>query len=763
MRALVAAADRDPTCAALDTAREDGSVRLRDLLAVLVGLAVVGGVAWGGWTYLSEETEPTVEEAEPGADAVATARAYLDAWAAGDHQAMADHVRQPPEDFIAVHDQLRDGLEPQDLEVVAPGLDDVDRDTAEEAGELDVDATVTTTVADIAEPISWDVSLRLLRERGQWGVEWTRSSVHPELRPGWRFGRESEPIERYAILAADGTPLAGSGDQVIFGFEPTAVDDPDAVIAAFEEAIPGSESAAARELGRNDLVDGWFYPVATVSQAVADEAAPVLRQVSGVLRRGAEGRVLYDQEFAYHLVGVVSEATAEQLEELGDPYEPGDEVGQFGLERVFEEQLVGDEIQRVGLIDGEDGPMRIVLGEGQPEGSGPVETTIDIVVQRAVERSLQGVEEPAAVVVVEGATGAIRGSASRPLSGYNRAFAGRYPPGSTFKVVTAEALLAQGANVDDEVACPAETRVGGLRVPNAGDKDLGTTTLLTAFAESCNTSFATLAADLGGEALTDAAGRFGFGVEPLTPLDAFGGSFPDPVDTAEVGAAAFGQGRVEASPLHLATVAAAAWDGTWRQPFLLEDDGPGESRPLATGAVDGLRPMLLATVEEGTGDTAAVAGEEVGGKTGTAQAPDGVEHAWFVGTWEGYGFAVLVEDGGAGGQTAGPIAGRLVQELAALSELRAADEDADDGDGTEDVDEADADADGGPDGDGADDGANDGVADDDPDDDAPDGGTPDDGTPDDDGADDGAADDESEADGGDVPVGDDPVDGDDDG
>jgi cell division protein FtsI/penicillin-binding protein 2 len=634
-------------------------VRLRDVMAVLVGLVVLGVVGYGGWWWLSETLEgDEAAPAEPGGDALATGLAFLDAWERGAHDELATYVIQPAaEDLAERHDQLIDAFEPRTL-VLTPGalVEDVD-------GRARLPVAVAVELAELSEPIRWEVELRLLRRQGVWAVDWTLSSLHPELRPTWRFGRESEELDRAPILAVDGTPLAGSGVLVTFGFEPSAVEDADAVVAAFAEAIPGSEARAERELARTDLVDGWFYPVATVSQSRAQDAAPILREASGILRQESDGRTRYEDEFARHIVGVVAEATAEQLDELGPPYEVGDEVGQFGLERRFERELVSGSIVRVGLRDGDEGPLRVVFAEQRAGGSRPVQTTIDVEVQAAVENALIAVGGPAAIVVVDGRDGAIAGSASRPLTGFNRALEGRYPPGSTFKVVTADALLASGASPDDPVTCPAEVTVGGLRVPNAGGIALGDTTLEGAFAASCNTTFAQLAAAAGAEALEAAATRFGFGVEPSLPLAAFGGSFPAPADTAEVAAAAFGQARVEVSPLHLASVAAATTTGVWREPFLLVGDGPGESRQLGTGTRDPLQRMLRTAVTAGTGQEAEVEGAEVRGKTGTAQGTDGVEHAWFIGTYGPYGFAILVEDGGAGGQIAAPIAGRLVREL----------------------------------------------------------------------------------------------------
>jgi cell division protein FtsI/penicillin-binding protein 2 len=663
---------------------------VRELLLGVLALAALAGVAYGGWWLLTESdllTGTGREAAAPGD----TLDAYLDAWEQGDHAAMVELVREPPEDFVAVHQQLEEGLELERLSIEASEVTTGDADEGQD-GRASASLTVTALLPGDRE-VTWDTDVELLRERGAWGLAWTHAVVHPELRRGLVFQRDVNPVDRAPILAADGTVLAGSGERVTFGFEPTAVSDPEAFVEDFEDALPGSGSTAERLLSRGDLVDGWFYPVVTVSAARAEEVGPLLRDIAGVLRRTDEGRTLLADGFAQHVVGRVDEATAEQLEELGPPYEPGDEVGQFGLEQIFEADLIGGEEVTVALRDGVDGPVRHVLDE-HSTGAEPIETTLDVTVQRAIENALVGVERPTAVVVVEGASGAIRGTASRPLSGYNRAFNGRYPPGSTFKVVTTEALLAGGATPEDEVECPGETIVGGLRVTNAGDLALGTTSLLEAFADSCNTTFARLAADrLGDGELTDAAGRFGFGVEPALPLPAFGGSFPDPADTAELAAAAFGQARVEVSPLHLASIAAAATDGSWQQPFLLvEDDADRSSRPLAAGILDDLHRMMRAVVAEGSGTAAEVAGEELLGKTGTAQAEGGaVEHAWFLGSWGGHGFAILVEDGGSGGDVAAPIAARLVAELSALAEGAGGPET----DGSDETDEDDADEPGG--------------------------------------------------------------------
>ncbi len=645
-------------------------MRFREVLALLLGLAAVGGLGYLGYEWLLTSTEPEQPDEEVVADGAAeVVDAYLAAWTAGDTAAMQEQLTdEPPEDFAARHEQLTEALQPTSFAVTAGTLSEPADGRAEAA------VTVAATPADAPRTVEWETTLELSRNRGVWTVDWSLSTLHPELRPTWEFATETEEVARRPILAADGTELA-SDDGRWLGFVPGTIEDEERVVAAFERALPGTGSLAERELNRGELVDDWFYPVVVVSRSRAEAAWITLRRTPGIAepRDPPEGqqRALLDLGFARHLVGVVAEATAEQLEELeerGVDAPVGTYVPQFGLEATFDDQLTGSEVFRVGLREASGGPLTHTIDEVQAEPSAPVETTIDVGVQRAIENTLTEVEDPAAIVVVDGADGAIRGTASRPLSGFDRARTGRYPPGSAFKIVTLEAALAAGYDLDDEVACPARAVVGGLAVTNAGDRDLGTITLGEAFAASCNTSFAVLGAELGAAALEEAARRFGFEEEPLHPLGAFGGSFPSPADTAEVAAASFGQARIEASPLQLAAMVAAVTEGVWHQPYVLADDGPGSSQPLATGAAERLRAALELAVAEGTGELAGIEGGGVGGKTGTAQADGGsTEHAWFVGTYDGLGFAILVEGGGSGAEVAAPLAARLATELQRLS------------------------------------------------------------------------------------------------
>ncbi|HEX8537983.1 MAG TPA: penicillin-binding transpeptidase domain-containing protein, partial [Cystobacter sp.] len=158
---------------------------------------------------------------------------------------------------------------------------------------------------------------------------------------------------------------------------------------------------------------------------------------------------------------------------------------------------------------------------------------------------------------------------------------------------------------------------------------------------------------------------FGFDVAYNVGLPSPGASFPMPRDDAERAAAAIGQGRVLATPLHMASVAAAAESGRWHSPYLLTELSGGPSAPLASGTRAPLQALMRAVVTEGSG-RAAVGVTGLAGKTGTAEFGTGTPlptHAWFIGFRQGIGFAVLVEGGGVGGRVAVPIAARFAAAL----------------------------------------------------------------------------------------------------
>jgi cell division protein FtsI/penicillin-binding protein 2 len=386
----------------------------------------------------------------------------------------------------------------------------------------------------------------------------------------------------------------------------------------------------------------------------------------------ADGSVLADpkgpksptSEVGGHIIGRLGPVTADLLKQLGPDYVAGDVVGLTGLEQGQEKVLAGTPSGDVTLVDA-TGKAVAVLDHiaGRPPAN--VQTSLDLRIQRAAESALGPSGQPAALVAIKPSTGEILAAVNRPIGGFGRALAGKYPPGSTFKVLTAAALLQKGIKPDDAVTCPPTATVGGRKFSNFEGETAAGLTFRKAFAISCNTAFIGLASSkLSGPDLLASAALFGFNSSPSIGMPAYGGTIPGPADIVELAAEAIGQAKVQVSPLQMASVAAAVASGTWRPPSLVA--GSSERLPsheLPGVVVSGLRDFMAAVVQSGTGTAAALPGAPVSGKTGTAEfgtASPPATHAWFIGFRGDLAFAVLVEGGGVGGRVAAPLARRFL-------------------------------------------------------------------------------------------------------
>ena len=197
------------------------------------------------------------------------------------------------------------------------------------------------------------------------------------------------------------------------------------------------------------------------------------------------------------------------------------------------------------------------------------------------------------MVAIQPSTGKVLAVVERP-GGFDRALAGIFPPGSTFKVVTASALAEKGMRPSSTVQCPSQVTIGGRTFHNDQNEHLGATSLQTAFAVSCNSTFAMLAYQrLGGSALASMAATFGFNTSPNLGIPATLGKFTTPHQPVDVAADAFGQGTDLVNPLSQASVAAAIEDGTWRSPILVTSPQPRQASPshaISPAILDTLRP-----------------------------------------------------------------------------------------------------------------------------------------------------------------------------
>ncbi len=369
------------------------------------------------------------------------------------------------------------------------------------------------------------------------------------------------------------------------------------------------------------------------------------------------------------LTGNVVAATRAQAKALGAPYKKGDLIGQGGIEQAYQTRLAG----RPSLTIRIEGPGTQVDGTAARFAAvkgAPVQTSIDLRYQLAAAHAVRSAptSKPVDMVVLQPSTGKVLAVVERP-GGFDRALQGIFPPGSTFKVVTASALIKTGLRPSSAVRCPPTVNIGGRTFHNFDNEHLGTTRLLDAFAISCNTTFAMLATQrLQGSGLKSTAEEFGFNATPALGIPATLGRFTTPHQPIDLAADAFGQGTDLVNPLSQAAVVAAIDNGTWRPPLLVTNPAPRQSaqpRKLSAGILSALRPMMRSVVTIGT---AARVGFQPGvyGKTGTAEYGRGANpptHAWFIGYRGDLAFAVLVEGGGVGADASAPIANSFLRHV----------------------------------------------------------------------------------------------------
>ncbi|HHV61842.1 MAG TPA: peptidoglycan glycosyltransferase [Firmicutes bacterium] len=395
-----------------------------------------------------------------------------------------------------------------------------------------------------------------------------------------------------------------------------------------------------------------------------------------------------------------------------------DRYGKTGVELAFNHQLLGlprGFLRTPGLIPGLGFGSRQPQGvkqRGKPRGNDII-LTIDPQLQAVAEAALG--HRNGAVVVLDPATGAVLASASYPAFDanrldvvwpdiiqdpsspfINRATSGLYPPGSVFKIIVASAAIETGLiGPNDIFVCSGSIDVNGRKISCPGGRAHGRVNLASALALSCNVAFIQVARKIGGKTLSDFARRFGFNREIPFDLHVNESRFPAFRGEGSAGGsagagdgarddenllaeAAIGQGTVLATPLHMAMIASAiANRGVMMRPYVVSQvrrGGSGETlwryvparlaRPVSVSTAAKVKDLLVAAVESGTGWRAGLDGMSVAGKTGTAQNPKGAPHAWFVGFAPAanprVAISVIVENGGAGGSVAAPIARRVL-------------------------------------------------------------------------------------------------------
>nr|WP_055506702.1 penicillin-binding transpeptidase domain-containing protein [Nonomuraea pusilla] len=482
----------------------------------------------------------------------------------------------------------------------------------------------------------YDSVLPLHLVDGRWKVRWSPSVLHPQLKEGQRFAVETNPNGRQPVLDRTGESLQSDTYLYVAGVVPSAVGDRAEEVVKELSAVTGYAQDRLLSRIRSSPPDR-FVPLVTFGRSRYQSMKAKLDGISGIETQSQKQPV--DPDDPKQIVGRVSALTPETEQKLGGPQRAGDSVGQSGLQRAYQDYLTGSTETKVITLDLKTGKQVAELKQWPGRKNVSVKTTIDSQVQAAAEQAVNDTQI-SALVAVDRSTGEIRAVSTRGLHQEKDALAGRFPAGTAFSVVAADALLKAGVKTNQRLACPAERTVGGARFVT-GQAAAQSATFQQNFAKGCVTALASLARRVDAGQLAKSAKAFGIGQSWRLPLKSFSGTLPELSGDADKARAIAGQ-TVEVSPLSMALVAAAVASGTWHPPVLVtEPASPDPSAEVAQVQQPDpvpldpqVRTALTAMMRAGAAGTPAQAGTgKVYGVRATAGTQD-KPMTWFVG-WQG--------------------------------------------------------------------------------------------------------------------------------
>ncbi len=557
---------------------------------------------------------------------------------------------------------------------------------------IDVDAQSSSATATLsyswsfpglAEAWTYQADLQLVRDAGTWHPTWAPAVLEPELDGTNRMTQRRLAPQRGELLGADDEPVISDRSVVRLGIDKTRVD-------------PGEQERSSTRLARLVGIDQKKY--AALVEAAGDQAfveAIVLRTddddrpsstqldaIPGAVAIRGTAMLAPNRDFARALVGRVGQATADIVKSSQGTVVAGDEVGLDGLEKRYDDQLRGSPGVLVQLVPADTSGSSGGSPSPSPSGSSTstsgattayevkaadgraVRTTLDVDLQTLAEKTLEKSGSAASLVAIRPSTGALLVAANNTdTDGQPVATFGQVQPGSTFKVISALALLRRGLDPDSEVQCPRTIRVGGRTYENYDDypaSKLGRIDLATAFAQSCNTAFIGQRGRLRSTDLQTAAASLGVGTDYDVGFPAAFGSVPTGGNENAQAEAIFGQGKDQVSPLAMALVAASVQAGHTVLPTLVSDEvASSQADPLSSSEAATLKQLMRGVVTEGSGRRLdGLPGPDVIAKTGTAEygsktPPD--THAWMIAAQGDLAVAVFVQDGDSGSGVAGPL------------------------------------------------------------------------------------------------------------
>jgi cell division protein FtsI/penicillin-binding protein 2 len=473
---------------------------------------------------------------------------------------------------------------------------------------------------------TYDGQLNMVRDEGRWEVRWSATGLHPRLGEHQKFALRADAPPRASVIERGGSEVLVPGFVYHYALDAKAAGGALMPTArAVADALrPFDPSLDPQRLAEQASASKAPLSLVTLRQADHDRLGP-LDAAPGVVVTPQNEMVPTDDTFAPAIVNEVKKSVADELD------------GQAGW-RIVTVNQNGVDVDVLNEVPGAPSPS--------------ITISLDRAVQNAAQGAVNTTGKQAMIVAVKPSTGEILAVAQNAAADAQGPLAttGLYPPGSTFKMITAGAALERDmATPNTLLPCPGTMDIGHRTVPNYGGFDLGTVPMSRAFANSCNTTFADLASRMPPRGLTTAAAEYGIGADyEIEGLTTVTGSVPPTVDLAERTEDGFGQGKVVVSPFGMAMAAATVAAGKTPVPQLIQGKQTvvsGDQAPISPKILDGLRPMMRLVVTNGTAKDLQGAGD-VRGKTGEAEFAGG-SHSWFAGYRGDMAFAALIVGGGS--------------------------------------------------------------------------------------------------------------------
>ena len=473
---------------------------------------------------------------------------------------------------------------------------------------------------------TYDGRLAMIRENGRWEVRWTAAGLHPKLGEHQTFQLRADPPPRASVNELGGTEVLVPGQLYHYELDATqAGDQLMSTARAVADALRQfDDTMDPQRLAEQASSSTKALDLITLRPDDHDKVAGI-DQLPGVVVNPEAALLTTDDNFAPAIIAQVKKAVTDELD--------------------------GDAGWRVVSVN-QNGADVDVLNDVPASPAPSVTISLDRTAQDAAQHAVDTVGKKAMMVVIKPSTGEILAIAQNSAADADGPIAttGLYPPGSTFKIITAGAAIQRDmATPNTLLGCPGQIDIGQRTIPNYGGFDLGTVPMSRAFASSCNTTFAELASRMPPTGLTAAAAEYGIGPDyEVAGIPTVSGTVPPTVNLAERTEDGFGQGKVLVSPFGMALAAATVAAGKTPVPQLIEGQPTtvnGNRAPITPEMLDGLRPMMRLVVTNGTARDIDGAGD-VHGKTGEAEFPGG-SHAWFAGYRGDMAFASLIVGGGS--------------------------------------------------------------------------------------------------------------------